>query len=195
MDKTVFIYVNGILNFPADSENWNGRAVTWTHLHTPHRAEKIEYYVGPISRALGQRKRARKLIRTLAFYDGWKIILVGHSNGCDVILDALSYMAWPKIHAVHLISAACEADFNSNGLNDAGDQIGSVHVWIAEWDFALKLADTYTGRFLGYGSLGRSGPLNYINAPAVKMGKCFGHSEWFSWRNFHQTMSSITGAD
>ena len=60
MPQRVTIYVNGILTFPGSSNNWNGRAVTWTHLNRDARAEKVEYFCGPIDRAFGQKERAQK---------------------------------------------------------------------------------------------------------------------------------------
>lgn len=199
MKRKVFIYVCGILTFPGVARNWTGRAVTWTHLHTPSKAEKIEYFVGPISRVLGQGFRAGKLLSTLEFYTGWQIHLIGHSNGCDVILDALAAAenrggGFPRIHSLHLISAACSADFEHVRLNEfvADRKIRHLHVWIAGKDNALALADTFTGRALGYGALGRSGPLNnrvpfeQIHRPA------FGHSDWFSEENFDATMQILT---
>lgn len=195
---TVCLFVNGILTVPGHADNWTGRAVTWTHLHTPFKAEKIEYYTGPISRFFGDRARAYKLVRTLEFYlaEGWRIILVGHSNGCDVILDALTWLAWPRIHAVHLISAACEADFSRNGLNAAGSRIGHLGVYIADRDWALVLADTLPARLLGYGVLGKNGPRNATVAasPDRIIHGDFGHGGWFVRPQFNHTMRWVTSA-
>lgn len=193
---TVFLFVNGILTVPGRATNWTGRAVTWTHLHTPHRAEKIEYFTGPVGRFLGNTARAEKLKHTLEFYrrQNWRVVLVGHSNGCDVILDALSLMAWPPIHSVHLISAACEADFSRNGLNAAGSRIQHLHVYIAEKDWALVLADTLAGRLLGYGVLGKKGPLNATPQaePDVIVKAPIGHGGWFDDEHFDGTLQRIT---
>jgi len=195
--RTVFIYVNGILTFPGESDNWNGKAVTWTHLRTPHRAEKVEYYVGPVSRALGQKKRAEKLTKTLRYYEGWEIILAGHSNGCDVILDALRAASWPRLQALHLVSGACDADFDRNGLNVAmgGGRIGRVSVWVAGKDGALKLANTSIGRLLGYGPdgpLGMMGPLHALEPVAIVREPAFGHSDWWAPENLDESLAIIT---
>lgn len=193
---TVCLFVCGILTVPGAAGNWTGRAVTWTHLHTPHKAEKVEYYTGPVSRIAGDTRRATKLVRTLERYlaAGWRIILAGHSNGCDVILDALQMMAWPQIHALHLISAACEADFTRNGLNAAGRRIGHLSIYVAEKDWALVLADTLAGRWLGYGCLGKRGPLNATgrSAPDRVVRQPIGHGEWFSTARFDETLRMIT---
>lgn len=194
---SICLYVCGILTFPGHARNWTGRAVTWTHLHTPHRAEKIEYFVGPVGRVLGQRLRARKLIRTLEFYADrdWRIILAGHSNGCDVILDALRALrpAAPRIAALHLLSPACDEHFERNGLNSLADRIGSVSVWIAAEDRPLVLADSWAGRLVGFGGLGRRGPLHATCRPRIYRGPG-GHSHWFEDDvQFERTMRRLTG--
>lgn len=193
---SVCIYVCGILTAPGESSNWTGRAVTWTHLHSQHCAEKVEYFVGPVGRAFGQRNRAAKLVRTLSFYAdrNWRIILVGHSNGCDVILDALRAMrpAPPRIDALHFLSPACEENFRVNGLNDLADRIHSVSVWIAEGDVPLLLANSWAGRLVGFGGLGRVGPVEATCRPKVYRGPG-GHSHWFAPGEFDRTMRRLTG--
>jgi hypothetical protein len=189
--KLVYIWVNGILTFPGDSNNWNGKAATWINIHTPHKSEKIEYFVGPISRAFGQKKRSEKLARTMEFYKDWDIILGGHSNGCDVILDALNVMKPTNVKALHLISAACEADFERNGLNNLN--INDVHVYIAGKDRALQLAASWVGHILGYGILGKIGPQNAKMKVETFLKSEFDHTDWFSKENFEYTMERITG--
>jgi hypothetical protein len=183
----LFVYINGILTFPGESNNWTGRAVTWTHIHTPFRAEKIEYYVGPISRAFGQKKRAHKLVRTMEFYKGWSFTLVGHSNGCEVIRDALEELEWPVLDHLHLISGACNADFEQAGFNRLNCP---VTVWRALQDQALKWVGNPIGRLLGYGVLGLTGPVN-AKIPFETVDKNFGHSGWFSDEETDPTMLRI----
>lgn len=204
MTKRVSIFVCGILTFPGASRNWTGRAVTWTHRHTDQRAEKIEYFVGPISRAFGQRHRAHKLARTLEFYEGWDINLVGHSNGCDVILDTLREMPWMPIRSLHLISAACSADSRANGLDEllsgravpfsrpSEPIVQRATVYIAGRDRALLLAGTITGKALGYGTLGRTGPVIWMHPVHVVKEPAYGHSDWFTPDNFDSTMKNVT---
>jgi hypothetical protein len=192
--KRVYIYVNGILTVPGESENWTGKAVTWTHLHTNDVAEKVEYWVGPISRAFGrgQRKRAEKLAKTVHFYaiSGYEIILAGHSNGGSVIGDAIRLMppgSWKAIKHVHLISPASKEDFEVNGLNLLG---APVTVYIAGQDTPLALASG-PGRLLGYGGLGKVGPVNAKVPTKVVTREEFGHGTWFESEYFDSTMWSI----
>lgn len=192
MAEKIFVFINGILTWPGASENWTGRAVTWTHIHSPFKAEKVEYFVGPISRAFGQRERARKLLLTLSFYEGWDIVLVGHSNGCDVIRDALEKAEWrPSLSHLHLISAACDADFERNGFNHLRCP---VTVWRASRDWVLRLAgNPFLGRLLGYGTLGLTGPLK-ARIPVESINRDFGHSGWFTDSETDTTMQLLCGA-
>jgi len=197
MKNRVYIYVNGILTKPGDSDNWTGKAVTWTHLHTPHRAEKVEYWVGPISRAFnrGQKRRAGKLAKTIRFYAhrDWEIVLVGHSNGANVIGNAsrlvpAEYRA--AVIAVHLFAAAADPDFQKVGLNrwDA-----PVTLFNGGKDGALNFAHG-AGRILGYGGLGLMGvtPKNVKVALNVVNKSDFDHGTWFSDLEFDRSMNAVT---
>ncbi|WP_397379730.1 hypothetical protein [Prosthecobacter sp.] len=189
----VFLFINGILTRPGESKNWTARAVTWTHINTPHKAEKIEYFTTVLQRPLNNAARAEKLATTLDYYlkAGFEVTIAAHSNGADVALDALKSRAWPKIKALHLISAANEADFNKNGLNQSLDRIADLNVWIAENDWALALANTLPGKLLGYGTLGRRGPIN-ARRPVNVRRAAFGHGDWFAADQLDHTLQFIT---
>ena len=202
--KKILIFVPGILTFPGASRNWSGRAVTWTHIHTEARAEKVEYFCGPIGRAFGQKQRAEKLAATLNHYAGdWEITLVGHSNGADVILDCLSvYPYFPRISSLHLVNAACQASFERNGLNQliAHNRVGEVFVYVAKKDLALRLASTVLGRRLGYGTLGLHGPRHLTGPSESRTTKIlwpdWGHSDCWDDPNLDETLTNfINGRD
>lgn len=182
------------MNQPGASTNWNGRAVTWTHTRTDNWAEKIEYFCSPIGRAFGQDKRAEKLTSTLGYYKGWDIVLVGHSNGAAVILEALRIAGYPRIEAIHLVSGACEADFWQNGLNAAliANEIGKVFVYVGGKDMAMRYARTWLARWLGYGTLGLHGAINIADVCKDSVGTLtwpdFGHSDCFHDDHFDSTM-------
>lgn len=199
----------GILSLPGESSNWCGRAVTHTHIYSEVRAEKVEYLSGPgFTRSLFQKRRAAKLRRTLNFYSqpstlnpqpAWDIRLIGHSNGCDVILDALTLNPQPStlnIRELHLVCAACEGDLQKSGLNDLllTDQVGRLFVYIAEKDFALRLARV-VGSAFGYGTLGLHGPdnLRHEAAPDVSVIRWpdFGHADCWNENNFANTMQEF----
>jgi len=199
--RQAFHLVNGILNFPGCSNNWNGRGVTWLHVSTEAKAEKVEYFCGPIDRAFGQKERALKLNRTLNFYRGWENHIVGHSNGAAVALAMMrDYRKWPDIEHLHLVCGACEADFEKNGLNVwmREGRIGYVTVYVGGKDLALRLAHSWAARLLGYGVMGLHGPLNVAPDVEARVGIVtespwadYGHSTcWDDW-NFDTTMRTL----
>lgn len=195
MKKQIVIFINGILTWPGNNRDWNYRAVVWTQINTEFRTVAVEYFCGPIGRAFGQRKRAAKITQLLQAYAGWEITLVGHSNGCAVILAALAAsLVYPNIKAIHLVSGACEADFVRNGLNEAIEdgRVGMVGVYVGKKDMALRLASHWLGRMLGYGVLGLHGPRN-VSAEAagsvvVLEWPEFGHSDAWRPEHFDRTM-------
>jgi pimeloyl-ACP methyl ester carboxylesterase len=195
MTKTVYIYINGILNFPGKATNWTGRAVTHTILTAGQPAEKVEYLsFATFHRMIGQRNRAKKLARTLSFYRGWNIHLIAHSNGGDVVFDALKYLGWPRIESITLFSPACGNDFRKLGVRAAQDagQIGRVRIYIGGKDGPIRLASTFLGRLFGYGKLGKDGPVNHdpITTEVYRRDD-WGHSDWWLDQNFPWTMEQI----
>jgi pimeloyl-ACP methyl ester carboxylesterase len=205
MLRRVFIFVNGILTFPGESKNWNARAVTFTHNHsgTPPGArtvaEKLEYWAGPIDRVFGQKSRAAKLADLLRAYAGWQINLIGHSNGADVIVDCLRDYGrastpcapgLPCIEYLHLVCAACEADFNRNGLNLALAQGRVVNItnYRGTKDYSLALAHSWPGKLLGYGTLGLSGPIDAAKCLDIRWDN-YGHSTCWNNAHFPRTMA------
>jgi hypothetical protein len=159
--RTIYLFVNGVAAWPGNFTNWNKRAVTWTHTHTAARAEAFEYFCTLLTRPFRDDQRARHFARAVREYSrlGWKIVCVGHSNGADVILDGLRHAGWPRVEALHLVCGACEADFSHNGLNYALHfaKVGHVFVYRAGHDVPLRLAHSFTGWLLGYGTLGLHG--------------------------------------
>lgn len=193
---TIFIFVPGILSVPGSAYNWVGRATTWTNTETPHKAEKVEYFSGAILRPIRQSGRVHKLQRMLRFCHNMHIHLVGHSNGCAVIVDALKLLhrdggKFLRFQSLHLVSAACERDFKINGLNLWADRIDRTVCYIARMDKALYAADTRLGRWLGYGTLGKYGPVNAAN-PVEMIYRNHGHSDWWAPDRFDKMMRSLT---
>ena len=206
-----YLLVNGIDTFPGVSANWNGRGVTWIHVTTDYKAEKIEYFCGPIDRAFGQKERAEKFSRTAQFYSptAWQRIGVGHSNGAAVISSALMNEADAATKAgktpdryeeVHLVAGAVNEDFDANGFNKAliTGQVGKIFVYCGGKDEPLRLAATWFGRFLGYGGLGHYGsqkvnPIIEDRVTVIKNGRWlnFGHSDCWHDDNFDATMKEI----
>jgi len=206
LSKRVYIFVNGILNDPGSADGWTDRAVTWTNIHSDACGEKYEYACGALTRRLFQQRRAEKLAKMIDYYahafGRWDVVMVGHSNGCDVILRTLQLTNAP-IAELHLVAAACEADFELNGLGNRirSGQIRQVYVYMGGRDTALQWAQI-SGRLLrpfglGYGSLGRTGPVNrpelFSSAVETIVEPEFGHSSWFEKANLENTMDEIVG--
>lgn len=205
----VYIAVNGILTLPGSSRAWTDRATTWFHSESRAliQAEKFEYFATPLTRRLRQHAHARDLADLIRSYAGRRIHLIGHSNGCDLILRALALDSTP-LASIHLIAAACDEDFNRNGLNNAllFDQLGAVHVYTSPDDAALKWAARPSRALLGwlglgYGILGLVGPqrvLEYADQRHLvhrydRPG--FGHSTWFADPHFDATLNLVLHND
>ncbi|HVU07650.1 MAG TPA: hypothetical protein VHG89_03810 [Verrucomicrobiae bacterium] len=194
--KTIYLFVNGIATWPGNFTNWNKRAVTFTHTRTGNYAESFEYFTTPFTRPFKEDERAKNFARALRDYIafGWKIVCVGHSNGAAVILEGLRRANWPEIAALHLVCAACEADFSKNGLNRAlaVGALKKVFVYCAGNDWALKLARTIPGKILGYGTLGLHGALRVDPTVKNRVGELwwdrYGHSTCWLPHHFTATM-------
>lgn len=204
MSHRIYICVNGICSDPGNSDGWTDRFCTWIHTHTEHRAEKFEYFAGPLTRRFFQGKHARELAKLIEQYQKQDVYLVGHSNGCDLIVRALRLLEFSEAEQIHLIAPATDADFRQNGLNDAlwSYAVHKIFVYVGEKDGAMKLASV-TGRVLklfglGYGTLGLSGPENvadeFKNRVESVHFKEYHHSTFFEGQNFDALMNSIVNA-
>lgn len=203
MMKTVWIYINGILCRPGAASAWNGRAVTWTHrrLGDGHVAEKFEYMAFAVTRGLFLDHWAAALAGLVRAYWGHTVNLVGHSNGCELIVRALPKLDGQQLGELHLFAPACEADCRRNGFNGAleNGQVGSLHLYRSGRDRALglaRLSQLLCCQVLRYGTLGLEGPgnLSFIAAAAVydHVEPDFGHSDWWSEACFEATMRKVT---
>lgn len=196
----VHIFVPGIRTKPGASNNWSGRATTWVCKELYQPAEKVEYYTPAILRPFGQDKRAMKLQKIISFYaeKDFDLRITCHSNGQDVVLDALTSMdKLPVIQKLTIISGAGKRDCNKNGLNSLEPKINEILVMTAGKDLAMKLAKSLFGRILGYGATGERGLQNPSDALKRKIKYVhrpnYGHGTWFTYTNFQDTMEIIVG--
>lgn len=209
MKKRIYFYINGIMNKPENATGWTDRATTWTHVNRSDDfcfAEKLEYFVDPFFRRRKQQKLAQKFAKRISFYesDEWDIYLVGHSNGCDIILRILKLLDNNQIiKEIHLVSPACCSDFEKNGILDyiRLEKVGKVKVYIAGSDKAMKVATLSSKLFgfigLGYGDMGGMNPNHLrtiIGQRNVIYEKDYGHSTWFMEDNgnFDSFMGKVT---
>jgi len=200
MSNKVYIFVNGILSNPGDVNGWTDNAEAWIEGNTSHRATRMEYACGVLTRRLYQNERVNNLEAIVKKYPVQdKICLVGHSNGCDIILRLIQRRNLFFDH-VHLIAGACENDFRKNALNEALalHQVRRLSVYWSKQDKALQKARVSSTLLswigLGYGFLGLTGPKNLAPelAPRVtSIEKKWGHSDWFKEKHFEETMHSI----
>lgn len=202
--KRAFVFVNGILTNAGAHDGWTDRAVTWTQTRTPYKAEKWEYSTTALMRRLRQQSRAEKIATMLRYYQdaGFEVVLVGHSNGCDIIARVLAlrgvepwHFAGP-VRSAHLFAPAADAADFRRALADA--DLRSLFLYGSANDRALQLGSisrALTGWLgLGYGSMGL---LNDVPAGAhVYCDDSFGHSTWFEkGEHFERTMLLLHDRD
>ncbi|MDP2226794.1 MAG: hypothetical protein Q8J78_04900 [Moraxellaceae bacterium] len=205
--RRVFVFINGIFNRAGAHDGWTDRAVTWTATRTPHKAEKWEYSAGALTRRFLQQSRAEKVATMLGYYEraGFSIVLVGHSNGSDIIARVLRlrgdqpwFFAQP-VRSVHLISpAADEADFEDALI---GGDCALLFVYGSANDRALRLGRVSRSLFgwagLGYGALGlATAPLAEFPNVFVHRNDAYGHSTWLeAGMPFEATMQLLHSRD
>jgi hypothetical protein len=201
--KTIWICINGIRTNPSAQDAWTDEMTSAINLRTPDgvKAEKFEYYCSALFRRLGQAKRADELMRRINLYRNadYRIILVGHSNGCDLIARVL--LMGVKVDVVHLFApAACEEDF---ARAIASRVVRRIHIYGSRNDKALAFASVTKKVIgllgLGYGSLGLRGDEFARAFPAHvhdHSNHTYGHSTWFEpGARFEATMDLILAND
>lgn len=192
MNEVLFA-ANGILTIPGDEDNWTGKMVTGTHNRRENiQAEKIEYFTGPVGKIFRNKQRAMRLIKTMRRYKGRRVRGVVHSNGADMVMDAMGIEPF-RIDVLHMISPAISADCEKNGLNDAirNNHIGRVYIWCGDKDWALRFGRSILGQLWGYGALGLEGPQPPSDKIIVRREPEFGHSTWFNKENIESTISRV----
>ena len=200
-ERPIYIFVCGISNWPGSNKGWTDQAVEWANAQDLQ-CDKLEYFTTPVTRWMRQDGRIADLITKIRKYRNHPIILVAHSNGCEVACHALLQSDVMGVKC-HFISGACAADFNENGLNALlrTGKVSDVTVYRAGKDWAMFFAQV--SRFLlkwaglGYGTLGKHGPQNMATDVASKVrvvyAADYGHSTWFEPKHFDQTMRMVCG--
>jgi hypothetical protein len=197
MMNTVYILINGIRTDPDDQHAWTDRLCTLLNLRTPNnvKAEKFEYQCSATFRRVGQSQRARDLIERVTTYrnEGWRVVLIGHSNGCDLIARVVGHLYVPE---VHLFAPAAEDNDFAEALEHL--RISRLYIYGSRNDKALKFA-SFTSRILrwmrlGYGSLGLRGAELAARFPHQTRDRSqhdFGHSTWFEPQRIEETLRLI----
>ena len=201
-----FFFINGIRTDTGDMRAWNRSAERWVDRNCPaDKADSYSYFVPAAFRWL---KQTSLVIEAAVCLGEGKpqdtdLILVGHSNGADICTRMLREYPTLKAKALHLIAGATDSSYERNGLNTAvaRGQVGHVYLWCSEHDEVLKkwakLSQIAAPLGLGYGRLGFTGPKDMT--PAAHQATTtiwhdgYGHSDYFEWPRFDNTMRTICG--
>jgi hypothetical protein len=196
--RTLILIINGILTDPRKDNAWTDNAEPWleTMIEGPIAVFRYEYNATPLLRRWGQAKRAKKIAEIVEHYQrhGYRIILIGHSNGCDLIARVLKTT---QVDQVHLISPATDESELDVGIK-AGN-VGLVCIYGSTNDAALKYgakaSRVLSLGLLGYGSLGLRGPAYEAANPGIVMDfsdNSYGHSDWIRPdKNLYDTLRLI----
>lgn len=198
-----FCLINGILTPTSDQHHWTNAAEAWIERNGCGYADSYRYLCGAIGRRLGHARRVADVHAMCAARAkaGQAVHLVAHSNGAQVAADVVARHPGLAVEGLHLIAAACPADFDANGLNAAvaSGRVRDVTCYCSRSDDALKLAGASRHLFgwlgLGYGDLGRVGPQRVARDAwpfVLTYWEDFGHSEWFAPANFDALMRIVT---
>lgn len=193
-----FVLINGILTSPGDVNAWTDRAEAWIEDLTKNTATRHEYFSGALTRRIFQSARVEQL-RSIVNRSNNDIVLVGHSNGADLI-ERFIRSTSRRIAELHLIAAASEHDFRKNGYNQAliSNRVGKICVYFSKKDEVLRKCSKVTPWLkwvgLGYGYLGYTGP-KYVNTlcrdRVIESEWECGHSDYFKNENFDKIMRQI----
>jgi len=204
MKRTCYIAINGIRTNPGDADGWTDRFVTWVNTRLPDGVvgEKFEYYTSALLRGLRQRQRADEISKKVGYYRraDYRVVLVGHSNGCDLIARVLE-VCGAEIDAAHLISPAADEESFAEAIREG--LIGRIHIYGSRNDGALRFAKLTRPLIgwlgLGYGSMGLRGREFAAMFPGVvrdHSDDAQGHSTWMQrGANFEGLMQMIAAWD
>lgn len=203
--KPIWIFVPGVLNWPGDSKGWERAGCPWMLLNADTPGFDNSYFTTPATVWIHRKRRAEALADLLNDFNGKREInIAAHSNGTEVVCDALKLASSVRVNAVHLVAGAVSADFYENGLNQAlGDfRVQTVTCYRGGKDLAMRLENFKLGKILfglrGGRPLGLAGPMK-VDLNFIKIGHArwrvrefvepsYGHSTWFSDANFDATM-------
>ena len=191
MTRMAYIFVPGIMSYPGSPNAWTDKAVTWMHTtQVCAAAEKFEYLALPISRRLLAQRRARQLAKLIDRYpaDGFTLVLVAHSFGCDIARRALT-LANRSANCCHLLAPDIGVKPRQHGLlkHLRDGWIGHLHIRLAGRDRAL------TSKYLG-GAKPETVRRQFCSSVVtIHNQPRYGHSSWWISSNFAATMRLIAG--
>lgn len=186
MPRTAIILVNGILTDPRKDNAWTDFSVDWLNNHTaePTVVTGYEYNAEILFGPWKNLSRAERIIERVKEYTahGDRVILVGHSNGCDIIAHVIQQV---EVDEVHLISPATDEKTVEMGI--VLGNVDRVHIYGSTSDMALKwgakASRIFTLGLGGYGSLGLRGPAFAAQWRGIVFDhsiNTYGHGTWLS---------------
>lgn len=201
MKKPYYVFIPGIFGEPESPSEWIDKAESYIEMNCDANATTLPYHTDAVFRRMGQEERVDNLCIMLDRIDSRPIILVAHSNGCDIVERLIKRKRF-NLEQIHLIAAASENDFKKNGYNQAlkDGTVKKIFVYWSKKDKALHKAKWSSYLFswlgLGYGFLGLTGPKNVPKTLLYKVASLhyeLDHSEYFNCDNFTKLMKRITG--
>lgn len=204
MHKTAFIFINGIFTHPRRKDAWNDRAVEYVkRFHPDCHAVSYEYLSGAIMRhgwipfRDAQLERANAVVKKVnqLKHQGYRVVMVGHSNGCQLISYLIAQMG-ERVANVHFFAPASFAVDIATALDE--QTVEGVFIYGSTRDIPLRffapISRILTLGLSGYGSLGTKGLEMEEKYPGQVFdfsNNKFGHSDWFTKENFDNTMALI----
>lgn len=162
-------------------------------------ALEYRYSTNALTRRAAQQRRARELADIIDKWQKFNIILVGHSNGCDLIQRALK-ITHAKVKTVHAFAGACENELKKTGFYDAFvyNRLGKLFVYASKNDRALKYAANISRLFnfigMGYGLLGYRGatgiPKSFQDKVVNIFDNTLDHNDYFG-KFYERTLNTI----
>lgn len=144
MNRTLYYCINGIMTRPGGAKNWTSRMNSWVNRKMPDGAvsDRYEYFCDIFFRNVNQRKRADEIAAEVSRYRraGYRIVLVGHSNGCALIGEVLNACG-QEIDAAHLFAPAAEDEVFADCIRDG--LVRKIHIYGSPNDSALLWAKRF----------------------------------------------------
>lgn len=189
--RTLYIVIPGIYTSTQKHFDWYVRLAEDIMRRGEGFPVALEYRYNTCAffRRMQQHKRAQEIANIIESWDGFNIVLIGHSNGVDLIQRALS-IAKSKVDKVFAFGAATYSDLQITGFYKAFKEgrLNNLFVYASKKDAALKYAANLSNLFsflgLGYGLLGYYGanniPETFKNKVENIFKNDFRHNDYFS---------------
>lgn len=195
---TPFFYIiPGIFDGLENPATWDYQAQLWLFRRACGLAAGFNYRASILGGIMARERMAMivadDLVRAKDTTQLRPIKVAAHSNGTNIVLQALAMRPEAVADELHLIASAADRDCNQNHLNliTQRGQVGKVVLYVSADDEVLGLPK------LGYGDLGKAGPTNLCTQLAgilTRVDQNCGHSDWIT-TNFESTMQRIAGKD